>query len=161
MTGVSGGGGAALNLVDVADDGSIYICNLATSAGTFRLYRYTNETSVPNLVFVGDPSLGDTNAVVTNSKRFGDNMTARGSGTNVQVLVHSRGGRASGLLYPVDDTMLSFTNQLIHTDAANGDLGLGAAFGPGILSGARPPPATCDAWASSTQLIFTTRRFRW
>jgi hypothetical protein len=131
ITGVSGGGGGAINLVDVADDGSIYICNLATAAGTFKVYRYTNETSIPDVIFNGDPTSGDTNAVVTNSKRFGDNMTVRGSGTNVQILVNSRGGRASALLFPVDDSLLSWTNQTILTDAANGDIGLGAAFGSG------------------------------
>jgi len=131
MTGVSGGGGASLNLVDCTEDGQIYICNLATSEATFRLYRYTNEASAPVLVFFGDPTLMDTNAPVTNSKRFGDNLATRGTGTNVQVLVHSRGGRASGLLYPVDDTMNTFTSQTILTDAGNGDMGLGAAFGNG------------------------------
>jgi hypothetical protein len=131
VTGVTGGGGGAINLVDVADDGSIYICNLATSANTFRLYRYTDESAVPQLVFLGDPSLLDTNAVVSNSKRFGDNMSVRGSGTNVQVLVNSRGGRASALLFPSDSELTNFLAQTIHTDANNGDLGLGAAFGAG------------------------------
>lgn len=131
VTGISGGGGANLNLIDVAEDGSIYVCNLATSANTFRLYRYTNETSAPLLVYLGDPGYTDTNAVVSNSKRFGDNFSVRGSGTNVQVLVNSRGGRVSSLLFPADADLTNFVAQTILTDAANGDLGLGAAFGSG------------------------------
>jgi hypothetical protein len=142
VTGVSGGGGAALNLVDVSDDGQIFICNLATSEGTFRLYRYANETSAPVLVFLGDPAAGDTNAPVANSKRFGDNLTVRGSGTNVQVLVNSRGGRTSGLLYPTDDTYATFASQVILTDAANGGLGIGAAFGPGNSYWGKAPTTT-------------------
>lgn len=131
VTGITGGGGANLNLIDVAEDGSIYVCNLATSVNTFRLYRYTNETSAPLLVYLGDPGYADTNAAVSNSKRFGDNFSVRGNGTNVQVLVNSRGGRVSSLLFPSDADLTNFVAQTILTDAANGDIGLGAAFGPG------------------------------
>lgn len=165
VTGVSGGGGGAINLVDCTEDGQIYICNLATAEGTFRLYRYADEASAPVLVFVGDPSLGDTNAPVTNSKRFGDNLAVRGTGTNVQVLVHSRGGRASGLLFPADETMTTFLSQVILTDAANGDLGVGAAWDNGNSFWSKAPARPlrrlqivneADIYNTSVALVATT-----
>jgi len=165
VTGVSGGGGGAINLVDCTEDGQIYICNLATAEGTFRLYRFADEAAVPVLVFVGDPSLGDTNAPVTNSKRFGDNMAVRGTGTNVQVLVHSRGGRASGLLFPADESMTTFVSQVILTDAANGDMGVGAAFGNGSSFWSKAPSRPLrrlqivneeDIYNTSVVLVATT-----
>jgi hypothetical protein len=122
-----------VNLVETGDDGAIYVCNLGTSVATFKVYRYETESSVPTTIFNGDPTLNDTNAVVTNSKRFGDNLDVRGVGTNTQIIVNSRGGRASAIISPdpalgLNDTWLA---QTIHLDAPNNTTGTGVAWDAG------------------------------
>jgi hypothetical protein len=87
-----GKGGIGLVGIGVADDGAIYACNLAPdaagSAGAdptseFRVYRWANASSntTPTLIFIADPTGSSS------PKRWGDNLTVRGAGTNTQVLV--------------------------------------------------------------------------
>ena len=84
--------GIGLVGISVADDGAIYACNMApdaeASGGTdptslFRIYRWADggSNTSPSLIFTGDP-IGTNTAL-----RWGDNLTARGSGTNTQLLV--------------------------------------------------------------------------
>jgi hypothetical protein len=133
MTGV-GGGTFGANLVEVGEDGAIYVCNLATAPG-FKIYRWENESSMPVNIYIGDPTINDTNAVVTNSKRFGDTIDVRGSGTNTQIIVNSRAGRASGIIFPNPDVDLtiaeSWLAQTVLLDAPNNTTGTGVAWAEG------------------------------
>lgn len=54
-TGIAGGT-FAVNMADIADDGSIYVCNLSTSAtSNFKIYKWDNEslglTTPPTVVY--------------------------------------------------------------------------------------------------------------
>lgn len=132
VTGISGGT-FALNLIGVADDGSIYAGNLTTdtSANNFRLYRWANESATPTLVYSGNPGPSAVN-------RFGDTLAVRGSGNTTQILAASRSGTvASVFLTPDGGT--SFVAYEIATDAAAGDIGLGIDFGAGN-----------DAWGTAS-----------
>ncbi len=78
-TGIISGGTYNINLVAIADDGTIYVCNLSapqfTPGSTFKIYRYADEQSSPELVF--------DNAL--DGKRYGDSFTAVGAGENKYV----------------------------------------------------------------------------
>ncbi|MFH2026664.1 MAG: lamin tail domain-containing protein, partial [bacterium] len=73
MTGVTGGT-YTMNIVDVAEDGAIYLGNLALAAGNFKLYQWANETAVPTNIFDG---------VV--SERTGDVIEVAGAGVNTVI----------------------------------------------------------------------------
>jgi len=83
-TGIEGGT-YALNLIDIDDDGAIYICNLSapqyTPNSTLKIYRYTDESATPVLIF--DDALG--------GGRFGDSFAAIGSGSNVYLYTSGQG----------------------------------------------------------------------
>ncbi|BFN37482.1 T9SS type A sorting domain-containing protein [Fidelibacter multiformis] len=70
------GGTYPLNLVDIADDGTIYVCNLSVPSNDpndrFRIYRYTDESAAPELVF--DDAL--------DGNRYGDSFAVEGKGDN-------------------------------------------------------------------------------
>ncbi len=74
-TGFSGGI-YPLNHVAVADDGTIYVCNLsvpqASAGDKFRIYRYTDEQAAPELVFDNE----------LDGLRFGDSFAVSGEGEN-------------------------------------------------------------------------------
>jgi trimeric autotransporter adhesin len=128
VTGITGGT-FVLNLVGTGSDGAIYGCNLTTDSTTtpFKLYRWANESSAPQLVYTGDPSLADTSGLA-NSKRFGDSMDVRGSGSSTQILLGSRGGTYASILSTTDGSTFS-VNKLSITGSSGGDVGLGLAFG--------------------------------
>ncbi|HOC88362.1 MAG TPA: DUF4623 domain-containing protein [bacterium] len=69
-----GGGTYAINLIARADDGTLYVCNLSApvySPGSmFKVYRYTDESAAPELVFEDALENG----------RYGDSFAASGSG---------------------------------------------------------------------------------
>jgi hypothetical protein len=69
------GGTYPINLIDIADDGAIYVCNLhapAYNSEAFKVYRYADENSVPTVIFE-DP---------TDGVRYGDSFAVTGSGEN-------------------------------------------------------------------------------
>lgn len=130
MTGISGGT-FALNLVNVAADGAIYAGNLTIdsmgTAGPYKLYKWANESAVPQLVYSGDPSSADTTA---SNRRFGDTLEVRGSGTDTQVLLASRSGTVAAVLTTKDGSTFEAT-KLNVTGISGGDIGLGLGFGEG------------------------------
>jgi hypothetical protein len=122
-----GKGGIGLAGIAAADDGAIYTCNTAPDAagigGTdptcfFRVYRWANADSntSPALIFSGDPSAN------TSPLRWGDNLTARGAGTNTQLLVDMTffGGTTgtngfTAILTPASAFMTNFTSHWLLT----------------------------------------------
>lgn len=120
----------ALNMVGVADDGAVYVCNLITSGASdfFMIYRWQSATNTePMSIAYGpaNPGLG----------RLGDTMAVRGSGTSTEILCSFRTGTNVALFTTVDGTSFNYTALTVTNlpaDAqANGFAGLGIAFGPG------------------------------
>mgnify|MGYP006280762605 FL=1 len=70
------GGTYRLNQVAVSDDGTIYVCNLSVPSANaddkFKIYRYTDENSAPELIFED----------AMDGMRYGDSFAAIGSGDN-------------------------------------------------------------------------------
>ena len=128
VSGVSGGNLLAYNLIDTASDGSIYLVNLVQTGANLKIYRWASETA-------GRTDLGNTpptlvfDAAIDTGNRWGDTMDVRIIGGTPTVLLNSRTGTVSAL---VSLTNLSGTSgntsTLITTDAAAGDMGIGAAF---------------------------------
>lgn len=75
MTGVSGGSGAAINMVAVANDGVIYAGNLVLNSATspFKIYRWASPTATPTTAYSGNP---------LTSGRFGDSLAVNGIGAS-------------------------------------------------------------------------------
>ncbi|HDR04314.1 MAG TPA: DUF4623 domain-containing protein, partial [Candidatus Marinimicrobia bacterium] len=83
------GGTYPINLIDIADDGVIYVCNLhapAYNSVAFKIYRYADENSVPSVVFE-DP---------TDGIRYGDSFAVIGSGENTYL--YSAGWQSDKML---------------------------------------------------------------
>jgi hypothetical protein len=134
---LSGGtAGFTLNMVGVADDGAIYVCNLSSGtagAPQVHIYRWNDEFSGQTFVSPApgfpndDPSNGNANAF---QKRWGDTMVVRGAGLNTQILLVNRGTLAC--IYTPDDSSYShFTPHTLTTDVAPGAMGWGLSFGAG------------------------------
>ena len=74
------GGLFTLNMVRVGADGAIYVGNLTDNTGSaskpFKVYRWIDEASQPELVFSGDGGLA------TPSTRLGDTLDVIGGGAN-------------------------------------------------------------------------------
>jgi gamma-glutamyltranspeptidase/glutathione hydrolase len=118
-----GKGGIGVVGIAVADDGAIYACNTAPDAegaggsdpsSLFRVYRWANANSgtTPRLIYSGDPS------GTTSQLRWGDNLFARGAGTNTLLLVDSTffsvtpasySNGLAAILYPTNAFMTNFT----------------------------------------------------
>ncbi len=126
------GGTFTLNLVGAGADGAVYACNLATSLGTVRIYRWADdqiETPV-SVAYSGDPLEGVTTPGTGQDIRFGDNFAVRGSGKDTQLLQTARNGKYI-LLYTTTDG-LEFTPVVFPSPAdVTGKIGLGLAFGEG------------------------------
>mgnify|MGYP001766267908 CR=1 FL=1 len=127
-----------INMVSVTADGVIYVCNLTTAATNpivpFKLYRWANESAMPTVAYVGDPSLGDTNGA--SPHRFGDSMAIRGTGAGTQILLGTLNQKMA-LLTTTDG--LTFTAQKITTDGDASDTRWGLAWGDGDTFWAKQP----------------------
>jgi len=78
----TGGGTFKLSMIDVADDGVIYVCNLSTSSSQpFIIYRWQNETATPTIAFQQNPPF-----VTGAPSRVGDDFRVRGSGSGTQII---------------------------------------------------------------------------
>jgi DNA-binding beta-propeller fold protein YncE len=95
-SGISGGGGAALNKIGVAADGAIFLCNLDT-LGNFKVYRWASEND--GLTTGGNqaPTLAYEQAVVdpTDDLREGDGFAVFGAGVNTKLVAAGNSGQLS------------------------------------------------------------------
>lgn len=110
-----------LNLIGAADDGNLYLGNLITSSSSsYRLYRYTNESSLPIVVYSGFPGAA--------GPRWGDTMDVRGSGTNTEILIGSAGTQAA-ILKPTDENLTNFAAFVIDVSGLSaGAMAKGISF---------------------------------
>lgn len=118
------GGTFPINMLAVADDGAVYVCNLTTdaAASSFNIYRWANDDpeTVPEAVYIGNPGGG----------RWGDNFDVRGAGLDTQIIAAQRFGKAVAV-FTTPDGYTFYPTLMTVEDAADGDFGLGVAFGPG------------------------------
>lgn len=120
-----------MNMINVADDGVIYACNLANVAivptNNFVIYRWQDESSDPTIAYHGNLDLNISTAL----SRFGDSFDVRGSGTNTMIIAgQGVTGQRFAILTTTDGTNFSskvFTNAA----ASNGDFYRGLTFGSG------------------------------
>ncbi len=126
------GGTFVINMIDITEDGVIYVGNLTTdangAAGPFKLYRWASETDEAQLVYEGDPSNFDA---VTNNRRFGDSLILRGTGVGTQILLGTTATNVA-LLRTIDGTNFTATKITMNpTGVASGDFRYGIAWGAG------------------------------
>ncbi len=100
--GIVTGGTYHINMVGVADDGTIYVSNLSapqyTPGAKVKIYRYANETTAPELVFEDAPD----------GARYGDAFAAIGSGANKYVYISGMGNPNIVVLKDTGVATLSF-----------------------------------------------------
>jgi hypothetical protein len=114
-TGISGGTFAG-NMIDVADDGAIYMGNLVVG-GTFKVYRWSNEAATPTVAFDGS----------TGRARTGDSFAVIGSGSDTQII--AAGGTDLGFLRLTTVDGLSFSGgNVAPVGPAGGAFRLGLDF---------------------------------
>lgn len=118
------GGTFAINMIGVADDGAVYVCNLTTDAGSssFNIYRWANDDpdTTPEAVYIGNPGGG----------RWGDNFDVRGAGLNTQLIAAQRNGNGVAV-FTTPDGYTFYPTFMTVEGASAGNFGLSIAFGPG------------------------------
>jgi hypothetical protein len=98
VTGISGT--FALNMIDVADDGVIYACNLSINSGgdtLFKVYRWADESSTPTLALSWRVD-----------GRYGDAFTVVGSETNTKIYASGSGNAKVGVFSTTDGVNFTF-----------------------------------------------------
>ncbi|WP_040549795.1 PA14 domain-containing protein [Pedosphaera parvula] len=121
----TGVGTFKLNMIDIADDGAIYACNLTTSWATVPLiiYRWQDENSTPTTAFSGLALGGST--------RCGDDFVVRRSGAGTQILVSGNSAVNTVPIFSTTDG-INFTGiALSVANLPNASVRLGLAFGCG------------------------------
>jgi len=120
----TGVGTFKLNMVDVADDGVIYVCNLTTSGTVpFQIYRWANENAAPQLVYNANPIGGAT--------RCGDDFRVRGSGAGSQIIACGNSAVTTIPIFTTTDGTNFTGTALSITGIGANLLRLGLAFGCG------------------------------
>ncbi len=113
VTGISGGT-FALNLIDVADDGVIYACNLVTAAGAeFKVYRWANENAQPTVAVSWSADA-----------RYGDAFAVDGSGTNTKIYASGGGGNTKVAVFNTTDGVSFSFEKSVTVGAGRARLGV-------------------------------------
>ncbi|PWU15142.1 MAG: hypothetical protein C5B50_15955 [Verrucomicrobia bacterium] len=123
--GMYAGGTFTVDQAGIADDGAVYVGNLAVAGQTFALTRFPAATNTASgtSAYSGDPGNGS-------AERWGDSMAVRGSGIGTQILLGSYSGTNVVLLTTSDG--INFSPSLIAiSNAAPGFARNGIAFGAG------------------------------
>ncbi len=122
MTGV-GGGDLGLNSVSASIEGHIYATNVTVNATNkpFRIYRWIDEVSPPEVVYEGVPLAG---------ARVGDNLDIIGSASNTRLVAGHGGGtvEAPTFGYSIIDPNTSTATHVDVSGALAGDFRLGITF---------------------------------
>jgi hypothetical protein len=123
--------GLPMNKVDVADDGTVYVCNFAGTAGTFIIYGFGDDSGTTSdkwVAFNGDPANGATGT--TNA--WGYSFSVRGSGLNTEILIGSSTSNLRNFAILKPDASYVFHSTLISVDSTviAGFSRLGMDWGP-------------------------------
>ncbi|MGC8740313.1 MAG: hypothetical protein ACP5UB_02520 [Candidatus Sumerlaeaceae bacterium] len=100
-----GGGTVNVAKVGVAQDGRIYLSNIALAGNNFRLYAYADETAAPTVAYAETPA----------SVRLGDSIAVTGSGNTTKILIAGMGNPNVALLTTTDGGQ-TFTKQELTLD---------------------------------------------
>jgi hypothetical protein len=134
-TGIVTGGLFVRNMIGVADDGAIYMANLATTisgSSPYKVYRWANEASTPTVAYSGT---GAGDGVIAGA-RLGDSFDVFGSGTGTKLVAgYARNTAIAGTngfsLFSTGDGA-TFTGQQISIGGSpttdSGDFRLGITF---------------------------------
>lgn len=117
VTGVAGGL-FPLNVIDTADDGTIYAAALATSGDAF-VWRWANAAATPTLAFQG---------TFTGLGRLGDSIAVIGSGTDTRIAVSGSGSDGVLILDTADGSTFTATGVSPITNVPAGGMRLGLDF---------------------------------
>lgn len=130
LTGVTGGT-FDINMVGVADDGAVYVGNLATGGTGFTIYRWADDApgTLASAVYTGNPGIG----------RAGDTFDVRGAGADTQIIVGCNrvaggGGALTGsnvVIFTTAEGQYFNASSPIEYTAPDGFCRLGLAFGKG------------------------------
>ncbi len=125
LNGVTGGT-FALSKIGAADDGHVYLANLAQNGQDFRIYRWVVEIlgDSPMLAYSGNPSGSTTN-------RWGDTFDVRGAGNDIQILAGSRNSNVFAIFTTTDGGDTFTATPITVAGAGANAFGLGLAFGAG------------------------------
>ena len=143
-----------------ADDGAVYICSESPNASggsfgdtnkMFHVYRWANTapSTAPVLVYEGDPSAQPAGL----NLRWGDVLTARGSGLNTELFLNSFDGSYAAVLVPTDATLTRFTNFWFSDSAGGGSIGRSVQFGMTntVLEKRKGSPLVLSSYDTNTQ----------
>lgn len=125
--------GNSMNKVDVADDGTIYICNNTANTTTipFTIYGIGNDdpyTTDKWTAFSGDPG----NGITPPAEGWGRTFTVRGAGLDTEILVGQLANSGTNVAILKPDVSYVFHSTLITiTNAPAGFARLGLDWGPG------------------------------
>ena len=119
-TGISGGT-VGTEGVRVADDGSVYGCNLSgASNSTFKIYKWPSDTdtvTAPSIVYLSTNQFFNPPSTNSFQWRIGDYMDLRGSGASTEIVVVGNGIASAGTITtnfvvfrPTDASCTNFTN---------------------------------------------------
>lgn len=92
------GGTFTVNMAGVSSDGQIYVGNLATGGGSFKVYSWDGESSLvpPSVPFQWSVPANSTTSSGTGAYRFGDSFDVYGSGASVQFAVAGQSTGTTG-----------------------------------------------------------------
>lgn len=135
--GVISGGTFAMNMVGVADDGVVYVANLAadTATNNYKIYRWENEAaSAPTVAFQG---VGETSPLP--GARIGDSFDVIGGGVDTRLVAGygsspSVAGNNGFALFDTEDgvnyaaTSVSISTPTEFTAPPAGEFRLGVTF---------------------------------
>ncbi len=123
ITNVANAGTFRVNMIDVAEDGVIYVCNLGSTASGFKVYRWQDESASPTFA-INDVLLGG-------STRYGDDFCVRGSGAGTQIIASGNSAVSTIPIYTTTDG-INFTGVALNvTGLPTAQVRLGLAFGCG------------------------------
>jgi hypothetical protein len=123
--------GFPMNKVDVADDGTVYVCNFAGTAANFVIYGFGDDSGTTSdkwVAFDGDPANGATGT----ANSWGYSFSVRGSGLNTEILIGSSTSDLRNFAILKPDAGYVFHSTLITVDSSviAGFSRLGMDWGP-------------------------------
>jgi hypothetical protein len=121
--------GWVLDQLGVADDGTLYSCNLSLDGTAFSIISYSAGSYSANYAYGGATGGSDLNTQDPAGDRWGDTMAVRGSGTDTQILLGSYNGTNVALFTTSDGVNFMPTVIAVQGGVPAGFAGLGIAFG--------------------------------
>jgi hypothetical protein len=127
----SGGiNGWTVDQLGVADDGTLYSCNLSPDGTAFSIISYgTYPYASLSYAYGGAAGGSDLNSLDPLGDRWGDTMTVRGSGADTQILLGSYNGTNVAFFTTPDGVNFTPTLIAVQGGVPLGFASLGIAFG--------------------------------